>query len=449
MSILLRCMIATLLVAVAVCAAIGTYQYVRCEYYLSTQYIWQEGTTRPDQLTESFARRFAVGYSLHRGNFLPDAQRERFWLGNWSNLGTSWLGWPVEWITLIGGLGCVFALGPILAAATESRFRRAFTRKNLPDKRSALSTVRWQTVRHVSWIVIFCTPLAWWLLIDREVNFEFELLPWVRFGPLSIPGVLLPVAIAAYWSIGLARIFARRVALTRTCNSGLCPACGYDWRGQTRCSECGLPVGSESNPKDRRTLLRLAAAFCIGAGVLALLPGSSGSLGMSWLLFQGQHPLSPVMFVRPSEVLEIRCGDETFLLAWRVEYLPPIAQRAVPDAVVSAVLKRSFEGESSFDARVGRALTSVFRSPGYITYQLNIPSGPAQLKAGIGQLDARQRDGFVHSMVGIGCTGVSEVRRWDPESDDPDIRKVVAALESVAPGAGQRDAMDEGSRKSE
>lgn len=435
MSTPLRCIVAALLVAVAVCATIGTFQYARSEHYLSTQYIWQEGTTRPDQLTESFAQRVVVGRLLNWGNQLTDAQRDRFWLGNWSALGTSWLDWPLEWITLIAGLGCVFALGPILAAATEPRFRRAFALKNRPDKRSALSTVRWQTVRHVSWIVICCTPLALWLLIDREAtSSEIELLPRFRFGPLSIAGALLPVAIGAYWGIGLARIFARRVAVQRSGSFGICAECGYDCTGQSRCSECGLPVGIASNPKDRRTILRLAAAFCIGVGVLALLPGSSGSLGMSWLLFRGHRPVPPMIFARPSEVLEIRCGDETFLVAWRVEFLQPVGKRAVPDSVVSAVMKREHGNESFHDVQVDRALTSVFRSWGYISYQLNIPSGPAQLRSPVGDLDSRQRDQFADSMVTFEFNGVSAVRRWDADSDDPRVQMVVAALKAVPHG---------------
>jgi len=444
MSILLRCMIAAFLVAVAVGAAIGTYQYVRCEYYLSTQYIWQEGTTRPDQLTANFTRRFWFGRFINMGNYLTDAQRERFWLGNWSNLGTSWLGWPVEWITLIGGLGCVFALGPILAAATEPRFRRAFTMNNRPDKRSALSIVRSQTVRHVSWIVICCTPLAWWLLIDLEANFDFGLVPWIRFGPLSITGVLLPVAIGAYWSIGLARIFARRVALRSSGNLGLCAACGYDCTGQARCPECGLAVGSAATSRDRRTIVRLAAAFCIGVGVLALLPGSSSSLWLSWRLFQGHRPVSPMIFARPHEVLEITCGDETILVAWRVEFLPPVGRQAVPDSVVSAVLELESGSESPHNVRVERLLAGVWNTSGSMAYQLNIPSGPAQLRSGIQAFEARPNDAFGNTMIGLECSGVSNVRRWDPQSDDPDIRKVVAALEAVPRGTGQPDTTVEG-----
>jgi len=441
MSILLRCMIAAFLVAVAVGAAIGTFQYVECEYYLSTQYIWQEGTTRPDQLTATFARRFWVGRYINMRNYLADAQRERFWLGNWSNLGTSWLGWPVEWITLIGGLGCVFALSPVLAAVTEPRFRRAFNLNNRPDKRSALSMVRSQTVRHVSWIVICCTPLAWWLLIDREASSEFELFPWIRFGPLSIAGVLLPVAIGAYWSIGLARIFARRVALRSSGNLGLCAECGYDCTGQSRCSECGLVVGSVANSKDRRTFVRLAAAFCIGVGVLALLPGSSGSLGMSWSLIRGQQTVPPMIFARPSEVLEIMCGDEIFLVAWRVEFLPPINRHAVPGSVVSAVLNLDSESEPFHNARTYRT-PCIFSA--FTPWHLSIPSGRAQLKAPIGVLEARLQDEFANTMIGLEFSGVSEVRRWDPQSDDPRIRKVVAALEAVPRGTGQPDTTVEG-----
>ncbi len=435
MSTALRCIVAASLVAIAVCAAIGTLQYVRSEYYLSTQYIWKEGTTRPDQLTESFARRFVVGHFLSLGNHLTDAQRDRFWLGNWSALGTSWLDWPFDWITLIAGLACVFAFGPLLAATTEPRFRCALRPKNRFVKRSALSAVRWRTVRHVSWLVICCTPLALWLLIDREAtNSEIELLPRFRFGPFSIAGALLPVAIGAYWCIGVARIFARRAALNRSGNSGLCPACGYDCTDQTLCSECGLPVGSASSSKDRRTFLRLAGAFCIGVGVLALLPGSSGSLGMSWLLLQGHRPVPPMIFARPSDVLEIRCGDETLLVAWRVEFLPPVGGQSVPDSVVSAVMTLDSERKSPHGVQVECAQSSRFGTSGAYSWQLNIPSGRAHLKAGFGGRYARQQGEFVNSMTTFEFTGVSEVRRWDPDSDDPLIRVVVAALEAVPHG---------------
>jgi hypothetical protein len=450
MSTPLRCIISAFLVAVAVCAAIGTLQYVRSEYYLSTQHIWQEGTTRPDQLTESFARRFSVGHYLNLGNHLADAQRDRFWLGNWSALGRSWLDWPLEWITIIAGLVCVFALGPVLAAATEPRFRRAFATENRLNRRSALSTVRWQTVRHGSWLVICCTPIALWLLIDREAtSFEFDLLPRFRFGPLRVAGAFLPVAIGAYWCIGLARIFSRRETLKRYGNAGLCPACGYDCTGQTRCSECGLPVGSASNSKDRRTVLLLTAAFCIAVGVLALLPGSSGSLGMSWLHFQGHRPVPSMIFARPSEVLEIRCGDETLFVAWRVEFLPTSGQQAVPDSVVSAVMKLGRDGDITADVRVERALTSASVSSMYITYYLNIPSSHAQLRSPVGMMDLRQRDAFADSMVMFEFSCVSEVRRWDPGSDDPRIQRVVAALESVPPGTNLKSTPEERDRADE
>jgi len=443
MSILLRCMIAALLVAVAVCATGGTFQYVRCEYYLSTQYILQEGTTKPDELTANFAWRFAHGYFINLGNYLTDAQRERFWLGNPSALGTSWLGSPFEWITLVAGLGCVFALCPVLAGASERRFRRVVALSERADKRSALATVRWQTTRHVGWIVIGCTPPAWWLLLDPAKYSGFDLLPPIRFGPVSVAGALLPVTIGAYWSIGLARIFARRLALQRSGNLGVCAECGYDCTGQSRCPECGLPAGGVTNAKDRRAVVRLAAAFCIGVGALALSVGTWGSLGMSWRVLHGYSPVPPMIFSRPSEVLEITYGDETILVAWRVEFLPPIGRYAVPGAVVSAIMKLDRESESFHSVRVERALCGVFNTSGSMAYQLIVPSGPAQLRSGIGAFEARPYDDFANRMVGLEHSGVSNVRRWDPESNNPNVRKVVEALAAVPPGTGQPGTVDE------
>jgi len=456
MSITLRCIVAVLLVAVAVSVTMGTLQQVRFERCLATQSILREGTTRPDQLTEHFTQRFLFARDLDLYGDLTAAQRDRFWLGNPSALGTSLLGWPVEWGTLIGGLACAFALFPVLVAATKPGFRRAFALSDRAARRSAFSMVMWQTTRQMSWIVICCTPLAWWLISDRYARpTTFQQWPRVHFGAVSVTGLWLFVAIAGYWSIGLAHIFARRAAFQWSREFGLCADCGYNCTGLPRCPECGLTVGERASAghskfKDGQTVVRLAIAFSLGVGVLAMLLARPDLTGVKWFFFQPSHPVPSLIYARPSEVLEIRCGDETFLVAWRMEFLPSVGNRAVPDSVVSATGKRAPESDSSSKVRiVSSAPSSAFGTLWIYSYQLNIPSGRARLQSTIGAWDERRSGKFVDNMVMFEFSGVSEVRRWDPQSDDPDIRKVVAALESVAPGAGQRDAMDEGSRKSE
>jgi len=455
MSVLPRCILAAMIVGVAIAATIGTLQYIRFERCLATQSILKEGTTRPDQLTESFAQRFLFTRYLNLTGDLTVAQRERFWIGNWPAFGTSLLSDLAEWVALIGGLACAFTLCPVLVAATKPSFGRAFALSDRASRRSALAAVIWQTTRHVSWIVIVCTPIAWWLMSDRYAGqTAYQQWPKIRFGPVGVNGVWLILAIAAYWSIGLAYIFARRAAFQRSKDSGLCAECGYDCTGLSVCPECGLTVGrwapaGRSNSRDKRVIVILVAAFCTGVGILAVVLGRPDSHGMRWFFFQPAQSASPLIFARPSEVLEIRCGGETFLIAWRVEFLPPIGRHAVPDSVVSAMLKRGSESEPAAAATVERALSSVFGSVGALPYRLNIPSGCAQLGAPIGPLDAKAEEEFENSMVMIEFVGVTEVRRWDAQSDDPRVRRVVTALELVPPGTGPATPTEEESRTGE